>query len=287
MAANILETIAEATRARVARQKQESDPEALIESARQQAREELAARKLEGIVDFQGRPQFAFPFLRALAKSDSLAFICEVKKASPSKGIIAEEFPYADIAEDYERAGAAAISCLTEPQWFLGADEYLTTIAQRVHVPVLRKDFIVDEYMIYQAKTLGASAVLLIASLLTDDELTRYHALAESLGMSALVEARNGEEIDRAVAAGARIIGVNNRDLRDFSVDFDRARRLRDRIPDSIVYVAESGVATSEDVAAVARAGADTVLVGEALMRAEDRAALLDAFKAAAKEARP
>ena len=197
-----------------------------------------------------------------------LSFICEVKKASPSKGVIAEEFPYLDIAKSYEAAGAAAISCLTEPKWFMGADAYLTEIAAETSVPVLRKDFVVCERMIYQAKVLGASAVLLICAILSDEQLVAYRELAESLGLSVLVEAHDEKEIARAVASGAKIVGVNNRNLKDFSVDFDNVRRLRAHIPEDVLYVAESGVASADDVAAIAQMGADAALIGEALMRA-------------------
>ena len=214
---------------------------------------------------------FPFRFSAALAKPD-LSFICEVKKASPSKGVIAEEFPYLDIAKSYEAAGAAAISCLTEPKWFMGADANLAEIAAETSVPVLRKDFVVCERMIYQAKVLGASAVLLICAILNDEQLIAYRELAESLGLSVLVEAHDEEEIERAVESGAKIVGVNNRNLKDFSVDFSNAARLRDLIPPEAVYVAESGVQSTQDVAALRSIGADAVLIGETLMRAPDKA---------------
>ena len=228
---------------------------------------------------------FPFRFNAALAEP-GLSFICEVKKASPSKGVIAEELPYLNIAKSYEAAGAAAISCLTEPKWFMGADAYLTEIAAETSVPVLRKDFVACERMIYQAKVLGASAVLLICTILSDDQLVAYRELAESLGLSVLVEAHDEKEIARAVASGAKIVGVNNRNLKDFSVDFDTVRRLRAHIPEDVLYVAESGVASAEDVAAIAQLGADAALIGEALMRAEDKQATLAGFRAAAEGAR-
>lgn len=227
---------------------------------------------------------FPFRFSAVLAKP-GLSFICEVKKASPSKGVIAEEFPYLDIAKSYEAAGAAAISCLTEPKWFMGADTYLTEIVAGTSVPVLRKDFVVCERMIYQAKVLGASAVLLICAILNDEQLIAYRELAESLGLSVLVEAHDEEEIERAVESGAKIVGVNNRNLKDFSVDFGNARRLRSCIPEGVLYVAESGVASVDDVAAIAQLGADAALIGEALMRAEDKPAMLAEFRAAAEVA--
>lgn len=276
MAEDILNVIAARTRERVAQDISRVPREEMAERARVLATAELSARA-------QGSG-FAFPF-RAALEAPGLSFICEVKRASPSKGIIAEEFPYRDIARDYERAGASAISCLTEPHWFGGADAYLEEIAQTVACPVLRKDFVVDDYMIYQAKALGASAVLLICSILDDEQLASYAALATQLGLSALVEAHDEREISRALAAGASIIGVNNRNLRDFSVDFDNARRLRELVPESVVYVAESGVSCAADVADIARLGADAVLVGEALMRADDRPALLAGFRHAAEDA--
>ena len=226
---------------------------------------------------------FPFRFSAALAKP-GLSFICEVKKASPSKGVIAEEFTYLDIAKSYEAAGAAAI-CLTEPKWFMGADAYLAEIAAETSVPVLRKDFVVCERMIYQAKVLGASAVLLICAILNDEQLIAYRELAESLGLSVLVEAHDEEEIERAVESGAKIVGVNNRNLKDFSVDFGNARRLRSCIPEGVLYVAESGVTSADDVAAIAQLGADAALIGEALMRAEDKPAMLAEFRAAAEVA--
>ncbi len=227
---------------------------------------------------------FRYPFQAAL-QTPGLSFVCEVKKASPSKGVITEDFPYLRIAREYDAAGADAISCLTEPKWFMGCDEYLTEIVQAVSAPVLRKDFVVDEYMVYQAKVLGAQAVLLICAILDDDQLARYGALARELGMSALVEAHDADEVARALAAGASIVGVNNRNLSDFTVDLGNARALRELVPDDVVYVAESGVKGADDVAAVARTGADAVLIGEALMRAEDKGALLETLRDAAARA--
>lgn len=221
-----------------------------------------------------------FPFEKALA-APGLSFICEVKKASPSKGLIAPHFPYLDIAKDYEAGGAAAISCLTEPKWFLGADHYLEEIAQEVTVPVLRKDFTIDPYMIYEAKIMGASAVLLICALLNQVQLAEYREIADSLGLSCLVEAHNEDEIKAAVASGARIIGVNNRNLKDFSVDLANSDRLRACVPPDILYVSESGIRNAEDVAAQCRLKADAVLIGEALMRSTNRQATLETLRAA------
>ena len=220
------------------------------------------------------RPDPGFAFEKALAGPD-LAFICEVKKASPSKGLIAPEFPYVQIAREYEAAGADAISVLTEPKWFLGRDEYLAQIAAAVKIPCLRKDFVVDEYMIDQAKTLGAAAVLLICAILDEPHLRDYIARCDELGLSALVEAHDEAEIETALRAGARIIGVNNRNLKDFSVDTGNSGRLRSLVPDGVLFVAESGVSTAADVAALRAAGVDAVLIGEALMRAPDKRAKL------------
>ncbi|MBQ7264823.1 MAG: indole-3-glycerol phosphate synthase TrpC [Firmicutes bacterium] len=215
-----------------------------------------------------------FEFEKAL-KTKDIAFICECKKASPSKGVIAENFPYLEIAKQYEKAGADCISVLTEPKWFLGKDEYLLEIAQSVNIPCLRKDFTVDEYMIYEAKLLGAKAVLLICSILSEERIKEYIGICDTLGISALVEAHDEKEISMALSAGARVIGVNNRNLKDFSVDTKNSGRLRDMVPRDKVFVSESGVSKAEDVADIRAFGADAVLVGEVLMRAEDKKAKL------------
>lgn len=210
-----------------------------------------------------------FPFEKAL-KSPDISFICECKKASPSKGIIAENFDYMRIAKEYELAGASAISVLTEPKWFLGRDNYLSEIASAVSIPCLRKDFTVDEYMIYEAKLLNASAVLLIVSILSDEKIREYINICDTLGLSALVEAHDENEVKRAIACGARIIGVNNRNLRDFSVDISNSGRLRDMVPHDCIFVAESGIKTDKDVDALRKAGVDAVLIGETLMRSDN-----------------
>lgn len=219
-------------------------------------------------------PKGNFEFEKALRKDD-IAFICECKKASPSKGVIAPDFPYMDIAKDYELAGADCISVLTEPGRFLGSDEYLREIAAQVSVPCLRKDFTVDEYMIYRAKLLGAKAVLLICSILTPRRIKEYIGICDTLGISALVEAHDEAEIKSAISAGARIIGVNNRNLKDFTVDTENSKRMRELVPPEIIFVSESGVQTAEDVAQLRAAGADAVLIGETLMRASDKKAKL------------
>lgn len=219
-------------------------------------------------------PGKEFVFEHALRKPE-LSFICECKKASPSKGIIAGNFPYLKIAQEYEQAGADCISVLTEPKYFLGDDSYLQEIAHAVSVPCLRKDFVVAPYMIYEARVLGAAAVLLICSLLTEKELAEYLEICEGLGMSALVEVHNAAEISRAIHAGARIIGVNNRNLSNFSVDMANSNRLRELVPPEILFVAESGIKTAADVQILREIGADAVLIGELLMRAENRSAML------------
>ena len=216
----------------------------------------------------------SFAFEKALRK-DGISFFCECNKASPSKGLIAPEFPYLQIAEEYEAAGADCISVLTEPKWFLGSDEYLREIADAVSIPCLRKDFTVDEYMIYEAKVLGASAVLLICSILGKSEIREYIQICDELGLSALVETHDEREVQMALDAGARMIGVNNRNLKDFSVNTDNSRRLRELIPSEVLFVSESGVQTAEDVAALRAIGADAVLIGETLMRAADKKAKL------------
>ena len=215
-----------------------------------------------------------YPFEKALG-APGISFICEVKKASPSKGVIAAEFPYLSVAREYEEAGAAAISCLTEPDFFLGSDEYLREIAAAVKIPVLRKDFTVDPYMIYEAKVMGASAVLLICAILSDEELLEYGKIARALGLSALVEAHDEREVERALRVEHGIIGVNNRDLKTFTVDCRNSVRLRKMVPDDRLFVSESGIRTAEDIAVLRQNGTDAVLIGETLMRSPDKAAAL------------
>ncbi len=258
--AAILNTIAEYARERVAKAKEIRS----LNELRQMALEKNC--------------HTGFPFEKALAV-DGMSFICECKKASPSKGLIAEEFPYLSIAKEYEAAGAACISVLTEPKWFLGKDEYLKEITAEVSIPCLRKDFTVDEYMIYEAKLLGTSAVLLICSLLSREELGEYLAISRELGLSALVEAHDENEIMDAVEAGAHIIGVNNRNLKNFTVDVNNSKRLRSLVPENILFVAESGIHSRTDVEALEKARVDAVLVGEALMRAKDKKAALEELK--------
>lgn len=216
----------------------------------------------------------SFEFEKAF-KKDGISFICECKKASPSKGIISEDFPYLNIAKEYEKAGADCISVLTEPKWFLGSDDYLREIAEKVSIPCLRKDFTVSDYQIYEAKVLGAKAVLLICSILSEAQISEYIKVCDELGISALVEAHDESEVRMALNAGARIIGVNNRNLKDFSVDTDNSRKMRELVPDNVIFVSESGVKSADDIKKLREMGADAVLIGETLMRAEDKKAKL------------
>ncbi|MGN0345789.1 MAG: indole-3-glycerol phosphate synthase TrpC [Lachnospiraceae bacterium] len=220
-----------------------------------------------------------FEFENAL-KKQGVSFICECKKASPSKGLIAPDFPYLKIAKEYEAGGADCISVLTEPKWFLGSNRYLQEIARAVTIPCIRKDFTVDAYMIYEAKVLGAKAVLLICSILSKAELSEYLGICDELGISALVEAHDEQEIRLALEVGARIIGVNNRNLKDFSVNTKNSEQLRKLVPENVIFVSESGVKDFADVQAVSRMGADAVLIGEALMRRDNRVQTLWEWKA-------
>jgi len=248
---NILHEIAERTKERVEMQKKMLPSSQIIELA-------------------QAIGGNSFLFEDAL-KTDDIAFICEIKKASPSKGVIAEDFPYVQIAREYEAAGAAAISVLTEPFYFKGHDKYLREIADEVSIPLLRKDFTVDSYMIYEAKLLGASAVLLICTLLDFDTLAEYIAIAHRIGLSALVEAHNENEVDMAVKAGARIIGINNRDLKTFEIDMTLSEKLKLLVPSNIIFVSESGIKTPEDVTKLREINADAVLIGETIMQSNDK----------------
>ena len=259
----ILDDLAAATRARVERKKAQIP----LETVKEQALN-LAAK--EGT--------FTFPFEKAIAK-DGISFICEVKKASPSKGIIAEDFPYLKIAREYEKAGADCISVLTETDYFKGEDRFLREINDAVQIPTIRKDFIIDEYMIYEAKLLGASCVLLIAALLDTETIRQYKAICDQLGLSALVEAHDEAEVASALAAGARMVGVNNRNLKDFTVDIHNSTRLRELVPRNVLFVAESGIKTAEDIAELVSAGVNGVLIGETLMRSPDKARMLDELR--------
>ncbi|WP_310601607.1 indole-3-glycerol phosphate synthase TrpC [Anaerosporobacter sp.] len=249
---NILEEIAEKTKLRVATQKEEISLEEMKQKALECMKNKTAS------------------FEEAIAK-EGLSFICEAKKASPSKGVIAEDFPYVEIAKDYEAAGASAISVLTEPHYFKGDNAYLQEITKNVSIPVLRKDFTVDEYQIYEAKAIGASAILLICAILDDEQLHTYIEIANSLQLSVLVEAHDEEEVKRGLQAGAKIIGVNNRDLKTFKVDIHNSIRLRALVPKDILFVSESGIKTTEDIKELVANGVDGVLIGETMMTASNR----------------
>lgn len=222
-----------------------------------------------------------FPFEAALRSGD-ISFICEIKRASPSKGQIVSAFPYLQIAEEYEAAGANAISVLTEPDYFLGSTEYLKEIRECVSLPLLRKDFIIDEYQIFESKIIGADAILLICELLDADTLKGFLELSHALGLTALVEAHDAEEVNKAVSTGARIIGVNNRNLNTFEVDIHNCIRLRPVVPNDILFVAESGIKTADDIRVLRKAKVDAVLIGETLMRSGDKKAAMDELKGGA-----
>ena len=251
----ILTKLADSTRDRVVREKKQIQ----LEMVKKQA---LAMKKGD------------FSFEKVIAEGD-ISFICEVKRASPSKGMLVEEFPYVQIAKDYEEAGASCISVLTEPDYFKGDKQYLKEISENVTVPLIRKDFIIDEYMIYDAKIHGASCVLLICSLLDKETMEKYIEICDNLGMSALVEAHDEEEIQKAVEAGARMIGVNNRDLKTFTVDIGNSERLRKLVPDNILFIAESGIKTNADINRLRKAKVNGVLIGETFMKAENKKEML------------
>lgn len=219
-----------------------------------------------------------FPFEAAL-KDKPIAIISEVKRASPSKGLIAEDFDYLNIAKEYEEAGVSAISVLTEPYFFQGSDNILKEISENIKTPILRKDFTISPYMIYEAKLIGASAILLIVSILDDNQLKEYLELADELGLSSIVETHDEKEIERALNAGARIIGVNNRNLKDFTVDIRNSVNLRKNVPEDIIFISESGIKTPEDVRILKENNVDGVLIGETLMRSDDKKTLIEALK--------
>jgi indole-3-glycerol phosphate synthase len=268
----ILEKIAVATRRRVEAKKKLCSPEQMEIAALN------AAHPVQTLKTAKAAKTGRRIFEKALS-APGISFICEIKRASPSKGIIAEDFPYLKIAEEYEKAGAAAISVLTEPDFFMGSDNYLHEIAKKSTLPLLRKDFILDSYQIYEAKLLGASAVLLICALLDEKTLLYFIKTAAELELAAIVEAHNERETETALAAGAGIVGINNRDLKTFKVDINLSLRLRPLVPDSVLFVAESGIQSADDVKALAGAGADAVLIGEALMRSPDKTAYLDMLR--------
>lgn len=255
----ILDQLVEATKVRIEKEKKEIPLEIVKEKA----------LKME-------KGDFAFE--KAIKEGD-ISFICEVKKASPSKGVIAEDFPYVQIAKDYEEAGANCISVLTEPDYFKGDKKYLKEISEQVSIPIIRKDFVIDEYMIYDGKIHGASCVLLICSILDRDTIKKYINICDDLGISALVEAHDENEIKMAIDAGARMIGVNNRDLKTFTVDIGNSERLRKLVPDDILFIAESGIKTNEDIKRLRDANVNGVLIGEAFMRATDKKKMLEELR--------
>lgn len=255
----ILDTLAESTKKRVENEKKTISPEQMKSYA-------------------LSMPKLNFEFEKALRKDD-IAFICEVKKASPSKGVIAEDFPYVQIAKDYETAGASAVSVLTEPEYFKGSTEYLSEISKNINIPIIRKDFTVDEYMIYQARMIGASAILLICAILDTETIKKYIGICDTLGLSALVEAHDEDEIQSALKAGARLIGVNNRNLKDFTVDINNCVNLRKLVPSDVTFVAESGIKSAKDIDVLRRANVNAVLIGETLMRAENKTEMLAQLK--------
>ena len=257
---NILDQITAKARGRVRKKKEFVSPQ------------EIKMRAEAICQDTLKKPKITF---REALMKEGMSYICEVKKASPSKGIITDDFPYLDIAMEYEAAGAAAISCLTEPFYFMGDDRYLAEISEAVDIPVLRKDFVVSDYMIYEAKTLGASAVLLICSILTEEKLSEYIRLSQNLGMDALVEAHDEAEVKKAVNAGANIVGINNRDLRSFRVDMENSVKLRSLVPENIIFVSESGIRSNDDIRKLRHNNVDAVLIGEILMRSSDKKAAL------------
>lgn len=267
---NILNEIAAKTKERIQKEKLEIPEKDLIQMIQKRKVQILLHPEQQSITS-----RTPHSFYQAL-KKEGMSYICEVKKASPSKGLIAPAFPYLEIAKEYQEAGAAAISCLTEPFYFQGSDRYLQEITAAVDIPVLRKDFTVDEYMIFQAAAYGAAAVLLICAILNDEQLKEYRELAEEFGMDALVEAHDEEEAERALKSGARIIGVNNRDLKTFQVDMQNSIRLRKLAPENVVFVSESGIKTSDDIQKLYDNQVDAVLIGETLMRSQDKKAVLE-----------
>ena len=253
---NILDKICETTKERIEKEKQKIS---LVE----------VRKNAERIKNIEKEKYFNFE--KAIGKKEKINFICEIKKASPSKGIIAENFDYIEIAKDYQKAGADAISCLTEPHYFLGSDEYLKAVKETVNIPVLRKDFIIDEYMIYKSKNIKADAILLIAAVLDKYKLKDYFDIANDLGLSSLFEIHNEEELEKVLNLNPRIIGVNNRDLKTFEVDINNSVRLRKLIPNNIIFVSESGIKCREDIKTLEENKTSAVLIGESLMTKKDK----------------
>lgn len=257
--------------------------EDIVKSTKKRVEKSYANKSLEEIkeqaVQIHAKHEKAsFRFEKAL-KQKPIAFICEVKKASPSKGVIAENFDYVKIAEEYEAAGATCISVLTEPDYFQGKNEYLSEISRHVSIPLLRKDFVIDEYQIYEAKVIGADAVLLICAILSEEQIRKFINIADSLGLSAIVETHDEAEINQALLSGARIIGVNNRNLKDFTVDIHNSLRLRKMVDKNILFISESGIKTAEDVKKLTDNDVNAVLIGETLMKSSDKAGMIRMLK--------
>ena len=256
----------------------------IAEKTLNRIKEKMEQIPLEKMKEFASNAPQKASFEKALSQKNlsqkEIEFICEIKKASPSKGLIAPDFDYINIAKEYQQAGAAAISVLTEPFYFMGHDDYLQEISKIVTTPLLRKDFTVHEYMIYEAKAMGASAILLIAALLDTETIKRYIQIADSLGLDSLVEVHDEEEMKSAITAGSRIIGVNNRNLKTFDVDLNLSKVLRPLAPANTIFVAESGIHTANDIKSLSEVGIDAVLIGESIMRSSDKKAKISELKA-------
>ena len=280
----ILDTLAQATKKRIDGQKQLKSLEALKQELSEKAeRGELVLPDKEKSFEENFNNPSLYRFEKNL-KGKGIHIIAEVKKASPSKGLIDPNFDYMKVARDYEMAGVDCVSCLTEPDYFKGSDEIFMEIRRTLKTPMIRKDFTVDEYMIYQAKLMGADCILLICAILDDEALMSYYKLADSLGLSVLVETHDEEEMERALKIGARMIGVNNRNLKDFTVDIGNSIRLRKMVPENVIFVAESGIKTREDIKELEDCGTNGVLIGETFMRAADKAKELKLLKGEAHE---
>ena len=280
----ILDTLAQATKKRIDGQKQLKSLEALKQELSEKAeRGELVLPDKEKSFEENFNNPSLYRFEKNL-KGKGIHIIAEVKKASPSKGLIDPNFDYMKVARDYEMAGVECVSCLTEPDYFKGSDEIFMEIRRALKTPMIRKDFTVDEYMIYQAKLMGADCILLICAILDDEALMNYYKLADSLGLSVLVETHDEEEMERALKIGARMIGVNNRNLKDFTVDIGNSIRLRKMVPENVIFVAESGIKTREDIKELEDCGTNGVLIGETFMRAADKAKELKLLKGEAYE---
>lgn len=280
----ILDTLAQATKKRIDGQKQLKSLEALKQELSEKAKSgELVLPDKEKSFEENFNNPSLYRFEKNL-KGKGIHIIAEVKKASPSKGLIDPNFDYMKVARDYEMAGVDCVSCLTEPDYFKGSDEIFMEIRRTLKTPMIRKDFTVDEYMIYQAKLMGADCILLICAILDDEALMSYYKLADSLGLSVLVETHDEEEMERALKIGARMIGVNNRNLKDFTVDIGNSIRLRKMVPENVIFVAESGIKTREDIKELEDCGTNGVLIGETFMRAADKAKELKLLKGEAYE---